>query len=294
MSILRLLTVTLAALLMLTAPAQARNEPLRPDLRDIYYTDERSHYQTLDVYLPTDGEPPYPVLFAIHGGGYFFGSKLTLNGFASHFARAGYAVVTPNYRLAINATYPAPIADMVCALAWTHANADAHGFDVERLAVVGESAGGNAAALLGTTYALESYLDGCPHPAPAGDWMQGVVAYYPITDLSTCDLSCLPARRAMTLYLGVDRYTPEALGNASPLAGIDGDEPPFLIIHGTWDTIVPISESELLADALQAAGVPVVFERITGAGHGFISELDTLAGRRSARILADWLALTIE
>lgn len=283
---LQLTIILLAALLTAGTPARAQQ---RPNLLDVYYTDERSHYQTLDVYLPARGEPPYPTIFAIHGGGYFFGSKLSLNRFASHFATAGYAVVVPNYRLAINATYPAPIADVVCALAWTHAHADEHGFNVERLVVVGESAGGNAAALLGTANTLEAYLDGCPYSAPDGDWMQGVVAYYPIVDLSTCDTSCLPARRAMALYLGVDEYTPEALGDASPLAGIDGDEPPFLVVHGTWDAVVPISEGELLADALEAASVPVKFERVRGAGHGFIDDLNTIAGRLSARAVSRWL-----
>ena len=289
MRALHLPVMLLAAFLILAAPAQAQSESLRPNLLDVYYTDERSHYQTLDVYLPPDAGPPYPVIFAIHGGGYFFGSKLSLNTFASHFAQAGYAVVTPNYRLAINDIYPAPIADIVCALAWTHAHADEHNFDLTRLTVVGESAGGHAAALLGTANTLESYLDGCPHPAPDDTWMQAVVAYYPIVDLSTCDTSCLPTRRAMALFLGVTEYTPEALGDASPLPGIDGDEPPFLIIHGTWDTVVPISEGELLADALQAADVPVTFERIPGAGHGFIGDLHSPPGWLSARAVARWL-----
>jgi len=284
----RLLLIILCLLLIpVTLSAQQSREDA-PDLYNTRYADDHRR-QRLDVYLPA-GDTPAPVVVAIHGGGYLFGEKRDLTNFADGLRDAGYAVVTPNYRLAPDVTYPTPIEDMTCALAWTHAHAETYNFDTDRVYIAGDSAGGNAALLMGLTDDLNDYFNSaCDHPAPE-TWLHGIVAYYPIVDLSTCAAVCEPARRATALYLGGEALTPDLWGTANPVTHIDADDPPVLLIHGTADRVVPDSESRYLVDLLGEAGVPVDLHLIDGADHAFIDLIDRPDGAAALAIMDEWLA----
>lgn len=254
----------------------------------------------LDVYLP-DASPPessppteagYPVILGIHGGGYIFGDKAEMRPFGDYLSAQGYAVVAPNYRLAQQTPYPAPINDVVCALAWVYAHAEDYQFDVARVVVAGASAGGNAAALLGTVDDLTPYLDGCAYAAPQTEgarWLHGTIAYYPIVELSTCGLECLGARSAIRVYLDVLELDESSWGDASPLAALDGDDPPFLIVHGVGDRVVPESESILLYEQLQAAGVPVELHLLDFSEHSILTLPDTTTWALTMETTLQWL-----
>lgn len=290
---MRRLLLLLLIVMSLTLPATAqREERIRPDAYNVAYADDHRR-QRLDVYLPTQtNDDPAPVMLMIHGGGYFSGEKELMAPLADYFRERGYAVVTPEHRLAPFNPYPAPIQDLTCALAWVHAHAADYGFDTERVTVVGESAGGNAALLLGAHDDLAVYLDECPHPVPeSATWVQAVVGYYPIVDLSSCigEIVCGGARRAMALYLDVTTYTPDLLAEGNPLTHLDAGDPPVLLIHGTADRVVPFSESALYADALEAVEVAHELVPIAGADHAFAYLLETDEGIIGAEAMARWL-----
>lgn len=275
----------LLALLVIAGTVQAQWWSYEPSLRvlaDIAYAPTYPR-QALDVFLPTDEsrltEAGYPVLFMIHGGGYVAGTKDIMTPIADYFAGQGYAAVTPNYRLG---THPGPIQDLTCALAWVYANAADYRFDLSRLVLLGESAGGNAAALLGAHDDLSRFIaDDCPNALPDETAFAAVVPYYMYGDMTTCATACRLLKQATGFYLGQPLFdlTMDELGalwgEASPLVWLDGTEPPTLVIHGLDDNIVPVSESELYVERLSEKGVTVETVYIPDAEHGFIERLDT-------------------
>ncbi|MCU0465693.1 MAG: alpha/beta hydrolase [Anaerolineae bacterium] len=279
----------LLALLVIGATVQAQWWSYEPALRTSQGVAYAPTYQRqiLDVFLPTDDsrltEAGYPVLFMIHGGGYVAGSKDIMAPVADYFAGQGYAAVTPNYRLGM---HPAPIQDLTCALAWVYANAADYRFDLSRLVILGESAGGNAAALLGAHDDLARFIaDDCLNSLPDETTFAAVIPYYMYGDMTTCGAACRLLKQATSFYLGQPLYelTMEELralwGEASPLVWLDGTEPPTLVIHGLDDDIVPLSESELYVERLSEQGVTVETVYIPDAKHGFIERLDTAPSR---------------
>ncbi|MCU0511660.1 MAG: alpha/beta hydrolase [Anaerolineae bacterium] len=284
----------LLALLLASLPAQA-GAPQPTVTLNIAYVPGGTLRQRLDVYRPPNLTAPAPTLILIHGGGYLFGDKLWVRQNALYFASAGYAVVAPGYRLAPAHTYPAQIEDVFCALAWTFTHAAEYGLDQQRIAVVGESAGANAAALLAMVDDPARYLTGCPWALPEAARVRGAVLFYPPLDLSTC--ACERAKQMAALYLGVDpdaldqeAAVRQAMASASPLAWLDGSEPPVLLVHGTADELIPISEAELLVERLAALAVPVELVPVAGAGHGFFSRVQAPETQRSLALTLDWLA----
>lgn len=259
----------------IVATAQTATD-LTPRNPNIAYVDDGDARHVLDVYLPEmyAGDEPLPTLFMLHGGGYIGGRKEFVRPVAEYFAEQGYAVVAPNYRLAPRHTFPAAIDDSFCALAWTYAHADVYGFDLERLFLIGESAGGNAAAMLGTVDDPAVFLNGCEYTLPSTPKPSGVIAYYMPADL---DCNCRGAQRFAALFLGVPldadiQTVREEWRVALPATYLTGDEPPFLLIHGTEDSLVPFSEAE----AFYAQAAPLIeidLVAIEGADHGFFVRL---------------------
>lgn len=247
--------------------------------QDLPY-DSRFPRQVVDVFLPDNDSRltnnGYPVLFMIHGGGYVAGSKDIMTPTADYFAAEGYASVTPNYRLV---SHPGPIEDLACALAWTISNAETYNFDLSRLVLLGESAGGNAAALISAHDDLARFTTNCPSHLPDKVTFAAVVPYYMYADMSTCEAACFLLKQATSLYLGeqVTSFSPDEMrdiwGDASPLVWIDGSEPPTLVIHGQEDNIVPITETKHYVEVLSAAGIPVETLYIPDAMHGFVERL---------------------
>ena len=154
-------------------------------------------------------------------------------------------------------------------MAWIHANADEYGFDPGRVIVLGGSAGGYLAGMVGTVDDRELFAGDCPHKLPE-DPVAGAVVFYAffdrtLDDCSTADILSLEA------FWGAahDELSTEQLTEMSPTAWVDGSEPPFLLLHGTLDTSVPSVMSERFRSALGAAGVQAELVLIEGAVHAF-------------------------
>jgi acetyl esterase/lipase len=244
-------------------------------LRDIPYAED-SPKQVLDVYLPATGDGPYPTILAIHGGGFNTYSKDLYRVIGPWYAANGYAFVTFNYRLTTTDSYPAQIEDSFCALAWLHANADEYGFDPDRVMVTGGSSGGYMAAMVGTVDDTDLYLEDCPNTYPADETPQAVVILYGFYDFTTVDDYKLgDVVGYMKDFWGADYedIPVERLKEMSPIAQIDGSEPPFILLHGTADKIVPSVMSERFAAALEQAGVDVELVLLPDVGHAFMGDM---------------------
>lgn len=274
-----------------TETALPQNTPTHADLP---YIDNSNPRHLLDVYLPAAASPPYPTLLMMHGGGFQFGSKAMLDWVATHFAGQGYAVVVPNYRLSASGGYPNQVNDAFCALAWVHANAATYQFDMSRLAAVGESAGGFLVAMLAAADNPAAFLSGCPHGLPGGTQLRGIVAYYPITGASVDEY---PVLLNTFMYpfvnLSSDIHTQAELSAAvravAPTNSINGNEPPFLFIHAGGDAVVPVGDSQRVAEALQAAGVRAEQLILPGSTHGFIGVLNTPESQQALPVIMTFL-----
>jgi acetyl esterase/lipase len=256
-----------------------------PTHDNLPYLDDGDPAHSLDIYLPQDAEGPFPTLLILHGAE---STKDDFNFLGGYFAQQGYAAVPIGFRPLAGED----VSDAFCALAWVHANGASYGLDPQRIVVFGYSVGGLVAATLGTADDPSAFLEGCPHSLPESDWTQGVATYAAV--LATPE-ACLTQAWCMfgsaqaaglTLpemesifgeLLAVPpsdwRDSPELSAETRdwaqyvPLYGVEGSEPPFLLIHGQADEDVPPGESEAFAAYLAEADVEVELLLLPGAGH---------------------------
>lgn len=258
--------------------------PTRPDLR----YGEGSARRTLDLYL-TPERHRAPLVLLIHGGAFRFGDKRSdLSTVPSWLAR-GYSVASIGYRLSGEAPFPAAPADCKAALRWLRAHAGDLGFDGDTIVPFGASAGGHLAAMLGVTADQPTPFDDGPDAVPAG--VGAVVDWFGPTRFLAMDPQNLerPPRPPAdgspppvpmqhdaddspeSLYLGAPiRSVPDLAAASDPTHWVAtaGALPPFLIVHGDADPLVPHLQSVLLADALAAHGGEVDLRVMQGLGHG--------------------------
>ena len=229
--------------------------------RDVTYCTMDGVELKMDVYYPFENSGRFPVTMYVHGGGWQKGDKGGGAGEAEflELQKAGFLMVSVNYRLAPDYEFPAMIEDVKCAVRSLRAHADEFNLDSNRIGVFGSSAGGHLVALLGTTdesagFDVGEYLD-------QSSRVQAVVDMF-----GPADLTASVANDSETVQNAFGNFD---LALASPVTFVSVDDPPFLILHGEEDTLVPIEQSEELLAKLQAAGVPAELMRVANAGHGF-------------------------
>ena len=248
-----------------------------PSFTDLAYADQ-SEAQKLDLYIPTTGEGPFPVVVMVHGGGFMFGDKADGAGLTGvdQLLEAGYAVASINYRLSGEAIWPAQINDAKAAVRFLRANAAQYNLDPERFGAWGASAGGNLVALLGTTCGVAELEGADLGNADQSSCVQAVVDWFGPIDFLAMDAQfagtgCPPTHDAAdspeSMLVGAPIQTvPEIVATTNPMNYIDATDAPFLIQHGSADCNIPPVQGKNLADALGAD--KATYTLIDGAGHG--------------------------
>jgi acetyl esterase/lipase len=225
----------------------------------------------MDIYYPKTAPGALPVAMYVHGGGWIGGDKAAGAGVNEipEMMKRGYLVASINYRLAPQYQFPAMIEDAKCAVRFLRARASDFGLDPGRIGVWGGSAGGHLVALLGTTDTGDG-LEGTDGYANQSSRVQAVVDFF-----GPADLNIFFQRYQGTVMKEVFGATDANSGKlkvASPVTYISRDDPPFLIIQGDKDTVVPLSQSQILYDRLVAGGVTAALVIVKDAGHGFVPD----------------------
>lgn len=233
----------------------------------------------LDLWVPPAGDGPVPVVVFLHGGGWRLGSRHSAGpAFAraevSPFeliARAGIAVASIDYRLSGEAIWPAQLHDAKAAVRWLRERSGELGIDPARIAAWGESAGGHLAELLGLTGA-DPQLDGTVGIVGPSSQVTAVAAWYAPSDVGAVaadnGVDPMDGSTRESLLLGAAAPTiPDVAAQASPISHVSPGAPPFLLLHGRADQLIPCIQSERLFDALTAAGVDTELHLYDGANH---------------------------
>lgn len=230
--------------------------------------------QLLDVWR-RDDLPAHsaPVLIFVPGGAWVHGSR-TLQGYAllSHLAEQGWVCLSIDYRVAPHHRWPHHLVDVKTAIAWAHANVDKFGGDRNFVALAGASAGGHLAALAGLTAGQDPEL-AADLPAGADTSVDAVVPIYgryDWQDRSTPDrVQFVDFLERVVVNRSIRRH-PEVYRKASPIARVHPQAPPFLVVHGSRDVIIPVQQARDFVERLRAVShSPVGYLELPGAGHGF-------------------------
>ena len=262
-------------------PSKANTDHIKRKWLDIAYA-SISPAQKLDIYLPDEGDGPFPVIISIHGGAFMFGDKADeqLNPMLKGLNH-GYAIVSINYRMSGEAIFPANINDVKAAIRWVKANAAEYKFSPKRIALWGGSAGANLAALAGTSGDVKELEDMSMGNANQSSRVMAVVDWFGPTNFLLMDEQLKEtgngkpdkseANSPLSKVLG-QKITeiPEKVKMANPESYITSDDPPFLIQHGTKDPIVPTQQSINFAKKLETVlgKEKVTLVLLEGSKHG--------------------------
>jgi acetyl esterase/lipase len=208
----------------------------------------------------------------VHGGGWQAGDKQFYAPMARDLAAHGYVAFSINYRLLPTYRYPAELDDAQRAVRFVRAHAADYDLEPTRLGALGDSAGGYLVALLGTR---ETRDNSDPDLAKYSSKVQCVVDFYGPADFTvppnSPDLSPLAIQIVMSFLGKSPTDAPDLYKESSPVTHVDKDSAPFLLIHGTKDSLVPVGQSERLYEALKVANVDVALLLAYKFGHGFLN-----------------------
>jgi acetyl esterase/lipase len=240
--------------------------------RNIQYWRMRGVNLTLDVYRHRSHPTNCPVLLEIHGGGWVVGSKNDQGlPMMLRMAKLGWVCVSANYRLSPHATFPEHLIDLKKALQWVREHIAEYGGNPDYVVVAGQSAGGHLASLMALTANDPEYQPGFESVDTS---VRACMSFYGVYDFldsfgywKNTELTGILERMIMKASPAEDR---QAYEKASPLRRIHPGAPPFCIVHGDFDTLVPVEEARHFARDLRSQSrAPVVYAEIPGAQHAF-------------------------
>jgi len=266
-----------AVTLCLCAALPAQLPPARDIVvqRNLVYRTVEGTALTLDLFRPAGEDWPLPVVLAFHDD-WSAEDGDALRPLAEYLAGMGYAVASVACRPPPRWIFPAQLEDARAASAWVRVHAADCGIDAERCFLLGLSAGGQLAGLLGTQ-------------AETARQFAGVILFAAPTDF-TVPPSNLQVKIALRIYLGAERDArPDLYAAASPITYVAAGDPPFLVIHGEADEYVPPAQAARLVAALRAKGASATLLTLPGVGHAAPS-LTAPAGNLSMRAMLAFLA----
>lgn len=261
--------------------------------KDVVYGPSDAPHHRLDVWVPANAPRPRPVVMYVHGGGFGMLSKDTHRVMAMAIARRGYLLFNINYRQGIGFQYPIPLEDASTALLWVRRNAERWGGDPERIAIAGESAGGNLVTALAMAASRRHEEPFARRLYDADVPLRAVVATYPFLDMRGAHAYLRHPRLAPWLkwlvfdaamsYVGDRVYAHDHHNLASPLVLLEEGwaptrpMPPFFLSVGTRDPL--LRDSKRLKAALDRLGVESEMIVAPGEIHGY----DAMVWRRAAK-----------
>ena len=276
----------MAILLLLSGASLApAADPISVE-RDIQYAVHDGEKMLLDIAKPK-APGPHPAVVCLHGGAWKFGKKDHLSKTSRYLdvefgtgrksliewlAGEGYVAVSVGYRLMPKHRFPAPVEDAKTAVRFLRANAAKFDIDPDRIGTIGYSAGGHIAALVGTT-TTEAGFEGTLYREQTSQ-VKCVVDFFGPTDLTLyTEAEGIESAIFKPLLGARFRDNPELYRKASPIEHVTKDAPPFLILHGTADILVPIIHSERFHKKLLDAGVRSEMATLPGEGHGWTGDV---------------------
>jgi len=224
----------------------------------------------LDLHRPQAANPP--LVLYVHGGAWRAGSKSDVP--IAKLLDHGFAIASVDYRLSTQARFPAQVHDIKAAIRFLRANAASLHIDTSKIAIIGSSAGGHLAALVGVTNddeKLEGMVGGHMDESSS---VQAVVSLYGAANLQSIlgqstEFGLTVRIPALKLLLGgTPEEKPDLAKLASPVAHLDKEDPPLLLIHGDADPQMPLAQSQELARGYEARGLPVQLVILPGGKHG--------------------------
>ncbi|NIA30887.1 MAG: alpha/beta hydrolase fold domain-containing protein [Actinobacteria bacterium] len=236
------------------------------EYKNITYKQTKSRPLKLDIYRLKTLPRPAPLLIFIHGGAWKKGDKSDYLRYLVDFAERGYVTATISYRFSQEAPFPAAVKDVKCAVRWLKAHAREYFINPEKIAVIGGSAGGHLAMMIGYSSDSPEFEDECPGiDSTITSRVQAVVNFYGPSNLASAYASKQPN---VIKFIGkpVDEAFEEYV-KASPITYLTKDDPPTLIFHGTIDELVPVAQSDSLKAALDRVGVAAEYHRLKGWPH---------------------------
>jgi acetyl esterase len=253
------------------------------DLKDVLYGEADGVRLTLDAHIP-DGSGPFPAAILVHGGGWVAGDKQQyITYIFQPLSDAGFAWFSINYRLAPQYKFPADADDVETAIAFVKANAATYKIDPQRIALIGESAGGHLVSYVGARNRPESRV-------------AAVVSMYGIHDFISACVAWKPIPTEILQLFGIAEVNADVapiLVKASPVVYVTPEMPPFLLMHGSKDEDVPYAQSVEMCGKMKQAGAHCELITIEGAPHGMDHWESVPEFLWYKKALVDWLKKTL-
>ncbi len=241
-------------------------------IKNISYAPQYGTRGLLDVYKPAGDVTGAPVLLQVHGGGWTIGNKDQQGiPLMKHMASRGWVCVAVNYRLSPRDAFPAHLVDVKHAIAWIRQHGAEYGADPAYIAITGGSAGGHLTALAALTPNDPEYQPGFED---ADTTVQAAVPFYGVYDMAGITGGAAVWMRDRFLGPRVFFSDPSKdltpFEKASPLLRVNADAPPFYVIHGVNDSLVPVVQARRFVAALRAVShEPVAYTELAGTQHAF-------------------------
>lgn len=218
--------------------------------------------QKMDIYYPQIGGP-WPAVIYVHGGSWMEGDKAEGEGWRG-LNDLGFLVVSVNYRMAAEGKFPVMIEDIKCAVRYLRAHSAEYNLDPDRIGAIGASAGGHLVALLGTADESVGWDQG--EFTDYSSKVQAVIGQSGMYDFTVKALSGIGTPIFYAFGALPGKESPEMLA-ASPVTHVSPDDPPFLILHGTQDGVIPVEQAEIMNARLVETGVPSLLVIVENGDH---------------------------